>query len=92
MRDRVVLGLPLSLRIDRLALHEPTIRADGKVWWSDDDAAEINLEMQAGRKIIYRVQTLPDGMPRDMRLSLVPFKRAFEIYRGVMRSHAGMVD
>ncbi len=92
VRDRVMPGLPLSLRIDRLALHETTIRADGKVWWSDDDAAEINLEMQAGRKIIYRVQTLPDGMPRNMRLSLVPFKRAFEIYRGVMRSHAGMVD
>ena len=80
-----------SLRIDRLALHETTIRADGKVWWSAD-AAEINLEMQAGRKIIYRVQTLPDGMPHNMRLSLAPFKRAFEIYRGVMRSHAGMVD
>lgn len=92
VRDRVMPGLPLSLRVDGLAMHETTIRADGKAWWSDDEAAEIILEMQAGRKIIYRVQTLPDGMPRDMRLSLIPFKRAFEIYRGVMRSHAGMVD
>lgn len=92
VRDHVMPGLPLTLRVDGLALHETSIRADGQAWWSDDDAAEIILEMQAGRKITYRVQTLPDGMPRDMRVSLVPFKRAFEIYRGVMRSHAGMVD
>lgn len=92
VRDRVMPGLPLTLRIDRLALHETTIRADGKAWWSDDAAAKIILEMQAGRRIIYRVQTRPDGMPRDMRVSLVPFKRAFEIYRGVLRSHAGMTD
>jgi hypothetical protein len=92
VRDRVMPGLPLSLRIDRLAIHETAIREDGVAWWNGEDAAEIILEMQAGRSVLYRVQTRPDGMPRDMRISLVPFKRAFEIYRGVLRSHAGMVD
>jgi hypothetical protein len=92
VRDRVMPGMPLTLRVDGLALHETTIRADGLAWWSDDEAAEIILEMQAGRKVVYRVQTLPDGMPRDMRVSLVPFKRAFQIYRSVIRSHAGLVD
>ncbi|NQU71565.1 MAG: hypothetical protein HQ514_13510 [Rhodospirillales bacterium] len=92
VRDRVMPGMPLTLRVDGLALHETTIRADGKAWWSDEEAAKIILEMQAGRKVVYRVQTLPDGMPRDMRVSLVPFKRAFQIYRSVLRSHAGLVD
>lgn len=89
VRDR---GMPLTLRVDGLALHETSIWADGKAWWSDDDAAEIILEMQAGKKVTYRVQTLPDGMSRDMRVSLVPFRRALEIYRSVLRSHGGMVD
>lgn len=92
VRDRVTPGLPLTLRVDGLALHETTIRADGLAWWSDEEAAQIILEMQAGRQVVYRVQTLPDGMPRDMRVSLVPFKRAFQIYRSVIRSHAGLVD
>jgi hypothetical protein len=32
VRDRVMPGLPLSLRVDGLAMHETTIRADGKAW------------------------------------------------------------
>ncbi len=86
VRDRVAPGLPLTIRIDGLGVHETPIRADGMAWWDGEEAAEIILEMQAGRKAIYRVQTAPDGMPRDMRVSLVPFKRAFEIYRGVLRA------
>ncbi len=50
VRDRVMPGLPLTLRIDGLALHETSIRADSQAWWSDDDAAEIILEMQTGKK------------------------------------------
>lgn len=92
VRDHVMPGIPLTLRVDNQDMHETRIRADGMAWWSDDEAAKIILEMQAGRRLVYRVQTLPDGMPRDMRVSLIPFKRAFEIYRGVLRSHAGMVD
>jgi thiosulfate dehydrogenase len=50
------------------------------------------LDRQTLVDVLAYVQTLPDGMPRDMRVSLIPFKRAFQIYRSVMRSHAGMVD
>ena len=79
VRDRTMEGLPLSLRIDGLGIHETAVR-DGMAWWSGEEAARIILEMQRGRKAIYRVQTIPDGMPRDVRIS-------FDIYRGVIRSH-----
>lgn len=87
VRDRVVPDAPLTLRVDRQPIHETPIHENGMAWWSGDEAKRILAEMRAGKKLTYRVETAPDGMPRDVRVSLVPFAHAFDTYRGVIRSH-----
>ena len=86
VRDRVDAELPLSLRIDRQPIHEIPVR-ESMAWWSGATAERIIAEMRAGRKLIIRVQTFPDGMPRDVKISLAGFGPAFDAYRGALRIH-----
>lgn len=86
VRDRPAPGMPLFLRVDARPLHESPIEK-GLAWWSGDEALKIILEMRAGSRLVYRVQTAPDGMPRDMRIPLGTFSEAFDIYRRTLREH-----
>jgi hypothetical protein len=91
VRDRVVKDFPLSLRVDNLEIHETPVK-NGLAWWSDEEARTIILQMVAGMKVAYRTQTDPDGLPHDMRVSVATFRRALQIYRGVIRSHGLLKD
>lgn len=86
VRDQVVSDTPLSLRVDNLEIHEAPIK-NGLAWWDGEEARTIIIQMVAGKKVTYRTQTYPDGLPHDVRVSVVTFRRALQIYRGVIRSH-----
>lgn len=86
VRDQAQPGLPLVLRVDGFRPHETGVEGSLARWFGDE-AREILVEMRAGKAMIYRVQTAPDGLPSDTRVSLATFPRALEIYRRVIRAH-----
>ncbi len=43
--------------------------------------------MRGGRRLVYRVQTGPEGLPRDTRVSLAGFDEALATYRRLLREH-----
>lgn len=86
VRDLVMPDLPAFLRIDRYRVHEAPVKG-GKAEWRDEKALQIVSEMRSGKIIVYRVQTAPDGMPRDTRVSLKQFREALRAYRVALRGH-----
>lgn len=86
IRDLVKSGLPAFLRIDGFQTHEALIR-DGRAVWRGAAALRIVSEMRAGRSAVFRIQTMPDGMPRDTRVSLIGFRDALADYRTAVRTH-----
>jgi hypothetical protein len=86
IRDIVKPNLPAYLRIDEQSIHEAPVR-DGLARWYGDEALEILVEMGAGKRMVYRVQTAPDGLPRDIHVALANFRDALARYREVIRSH-----
>ncbi len=86
IRGRVDRELPASLRVDRFEFR--TARVEGNVArWFGEEAVELLVEMRAGARLAYRVQTAPDGLPRDTNVSLAGFTQALATYREVIRSH-----
>lgn len=86
VRDLVMPDLPAFVRIDRYPVHEAPV-ARGTAVWSGEKALRIVSEMRAGKVVIFRVQTAPDGMPRDTRLSLKDFREALHAYRMAIREY-----
>lgn len=86
VRDIVQPNLPAYLRVDQQPIHETPVR-DGLARWYGDEGLTILAQMAAGARMVYRVQTAPDGMPRDMNVSLAHFRDALARYREVIRSH-----
>lgn len=86
VRDLVMPDLPAFVRIDRYPVHEAPV-ARGQAVWSGEKALRIVSEMRAGKVAIFRVQTAPDGMPRDTRVSLKEFREALHSYRTAIRQH-----
>jgi hypothetical protein len=86
IRDLVKANLPAYLRVDEQTIREAPVR-DGLARWYGDDALEILVEMGAGKRLVYRVQTAPDGLPRDVHVGLDQFRDALARYREVIRSH-----
>lgn len=86
VRDIVKPALPAYLRIDDQTIHEAPVQ-NGLVRWYGDEAMGILLEMGAGKRLVYRVQTAPDGLPRDIHVGLDKFRDALARYREVIRSH-----
>jgi invasion protein IalB len=86
IRDRPDPELPASLRVDRFDFR--TARVEGNLArWFVEEAVELLVQMRAGNRLAYRVQTAPDGLPRDMNISLAGFSQALAAYRQVIRSH-----
>ena len=44
-------------------------------------------EMRAADALVFRVQTAPDGLPRDTPVSLAPFRDALDAYRAAIRQN-----
>lgn len=86
IRDLVMPDLPAFIRIDRYPVHEAPAKG-GKAEWRGEKALRIISEMRSGKTIIFRVQTAPDGMPRDTRVSLKRFREALRAYRVALRGH-----
>ena len=87
MRDIVVSGRPVSLFIDRHPVHETAVSND-LARWTGNEAKEILAEMRAGKKLVYRVHTAPEGLPRDTQTSLTTFGKALATYRQQLRVHS----
>ena len=86
IRDRVAPELPAYLRVDRFEFR--TARVEGSLArWYGEEAVELLIQMRAGKRLAYRIQTAPDGLPRDMNVSLAGFTEALATYREVIRSH-----
>ncbi len=86
IRDLVDRELPAYMRVDRFEYR--TARVEGSLArWFGEEAVELLIEMRAGERLAYRVQTAPDGLPRDMNVSLAGFTEALATYREVIRSH-----
>ena len=86
IRDIVKAGLPAFLRIDGFQTHEAPVR-NGRAVWRGQAALRIVSEMRAGRSAVFRIQTGPDGLPRDARISLLGFREALRDYRNALRAH-----
>jgi invasion protein IalB len=86
IRDRPDTELPASLRVDRFEFRTARIER-GYARWFGQEAVELLVQMRAGKRLAYRVQTAPDGLPRDMNVSLAGFSQALAAYRQVIRSH-----
>ena len=86
IRDRPDPELPASLRVDRFEFRTARIERSYARWFGQE-AVELLVQMRAGKRLAYRVQTAPDGLPRDMNVSLAGFSQALAAYRQVIRSH-----
>ncbi len=86
IRDRTDPELPASLRVDRFEFRTARVE-HGLARWFGEEAVELLVQMRAGKRLAYRVQTAPDGLPRDMNVSLAGFTQALATYREVIRSH-----
>ena len=86
IRDQTKPGLPAFIRVDAYKIHEAPVR-QGLAVWRGAAALRIVSELRSGRKAIFRVQTLPDGLPRDTRISLIGFREALRDYRTAIRTH-----
>lgn len=87
VRDRVIPGLPAFVRIDDNQAHEAPI-TNGLVVWEGEGAVTILKQMHAGRNMVFRVHTAPEGLPRDIHVALgPPFAEAFTAYRQTLRAH-----
>ncbi len=86
IRDRADPELPASLRVDRFEFHTARVEGDLARWYGEE-AVELMIQLRAGERLAYRVQTAPDGLPRDMNVSLAGFTQALATYRQVIRSH-----
>ena len=86
IRDRPDRELPASIRVDRFEFRTARIERDYARWFGQE-AVELLVQMRAGKRLAYRVQTEPDGLPRDMNVSLAGFSQALAAYRQVIRSH-----
>ena len=85
LRDRPMPDMPAFVRIDGHAVHETGIKR-GLARWIGAEAERIIQEMRSGRRMTARIQTLPDGMPRDVRISLEGFDDALATYRRTIRA------
>jgi hypothetical protein len=86
IRDIVKPNLPAYLRVDEQPIREAAVR-DGLARWYGNEALEVLAWMSAGKRLVYRVQTAPDGLPRDVHVGLDQFRDALARYREVIRSH-----
>lgn len=86
IRDIVKPNLPAYLRVDERTIREAPVR-DGLARWYGEEATAMLVEMGAGKRLVYRVQTAPDGLPRDVHIGLDRFREALARYREVIRSH-----
>lgn len=86
VRDDVVPDLPVFLRVDGEAVHETRVDA-GLARWIGADATTILSEMMNGGRLVYRVQTAPDGLPHDTQIGLDGFGDALANYRELLRAH-----
>jgi hypothetical protein len=86
IRDRADPELPASLRVDRFEFRTARIE-QGLARWFGEEAVELLVQMRAGKRLAYRIQTAPDGLPRDMNVSLAGFAEALATYRQVIRGH-----
>lgn len=84
VRDLVDPGAPLFLKVDDGTLHETTIE-NGFARWVGKDAMALLSELLNGVRVVYRVITAPDGLPRDTAVSLQGFGPSLAGYRGVIR-------
>ena len=86
VRDDVIPDLPAFLRVDGQNVHETNVDA-GLARWIGADATSILNEMVAGSRLVYRVQTAPDGLPHDTQIGLDGFGDALNNYRQLLRAH-----
>jgi hypothetical protein len=86
IRDIVKPNLPAYLRVDERTIHEASVR-DGLARWYGEEGLAVLTEMSSGSRLVYRVQTAPDGLPRDIHVALAGFRDALARYREVIRSH-----
>jgi len=86
VRDLVSPGVPAFIRIDQYAIHEAQV-SNGVAVWQGDEAIRILGEMRAGKTMVFRVQTAPDGLPRDTHVSLKGFRTSLRSYRNAIRAH-----
>ncbi len=77
---------PLFLRIDQYGVHEAPIEA-GLARWSGTAARAILAEMRVGGRLLYRIHTVPEGLPRDTYISLEGFADSLVTYRQEIRRH-----
>jgi len=90
VRDKPMPGIPVFLRIGQKAPREAGVR-DGFAAWTGNQAALILGEMLAADRVVFRIQTAPEGMPRDAIVSLQGFGQALEVYRREVRRY-GLLD
>lgn len=87
VRDPVVPGLPAFVRIDSNPAHETAV-ANGAAIWQGAEAVAILKEIDQGQRLVFRVHTAPEGLPRDTQVILgQPFRDAFTAYRQTLRAH-----
>ena len=86
VRDDVLPDLPAFLRVDGQVVYETPVDG-GLARWTGADAMAILNQMMAGERLVYRVQTAPDGLPHDTRIGLDGFSDGLNDYRQLLRAH-----
>ena len=86
VRNSVVQGLPLFLRVDDFPAHAAEV-VGAAAAWDGDVGRTIVAELNAGQAVVYRVHTAPDGAPFDTQVSLAQFAAALNAYRSTIRVH-----
>jgi hypothetical protein len=84
IRDRPEPGVPAFVRIGAFPVHQ-AMPADGIAAWQGLEALRMVGEMRAAPKLVFRVETAPDGLPRDTPVTLAPFRNALAAYREAIR-------
>ena len=87
VRNSVVKGLPLFLRVDDFPAHAAEV-VNSTAEWRGDVGRTIVAELNAGTAVVYRVHSQPYGGPVDTQVSLAQFPAALNSYRTTVRVHS----
>lgn len=85
LRERTMPDLPVYIRIDAHPVHQ-TLPQDGFARWYGETALAILTQMLSGQILVFRLQTYPEGLPQDVRVSLAGFEAALLAYRQALRT------
>ncbi len=78
--------VPAFVRIGHFPFHQ-AMPAGAVAGWSGAEALRMVGEMRAADRLVFRIETAPDALPRDTPVGLGPFREALAAYRQAIRGN-----